>query len=125
MCVHPSHVLQSSTIHDELLLFLHARSGGNPYYTVELAKHLLAEDVIQIDDAGMCTIAHGSEGARDALNNVPVSIESTIGALVNDLTPSQQLCLKVRADAVESAFGGTDITSFSLLACDEAHREVL
>jgi len=73
-----------------LLRWIRERVAGHPYFAVELVRALRSSGAVTLED-GRCSV-----GELDALG-LPLSIEGAITGRLNQLSPKQQLTLKVAA----------------------------
>src|SRR5262249_35006375 len=80
------------TLPDQVTQLILKKAHGNPFFSEELAYALRDAGVIQIDD-GVCQLAP-TAGDLQALD-FPDTIQGVITSRIDQLTPSQQLTLKV------------------------------
>lgn len=84
--------LRSAQAAEDLAPELEHRSGGNPYFALELLRGLREAGVITHSVDGAWTTAHA---IRDV--STPASISDLIAARVADLTPDERAALEVAA----------------------------
>jgi hypothetical protein len=85
---------------EQLVVLIHDRAEGNPFFGEELAYALRDSGLILVSD-GVCRVAPG-KGGIDSLT-LPDSIQGVITSRLDRLTPGQSFSLKV-ASAVGRVF---------------------
>ena len=76
---------------DSIVRFVHTRSGGNPFFAEELAYSLRDSGLIVVQGA-VCRIAANAGNLEE---RVPANLQGTIAARIDQLSPAEQLTVKV------------------------------
>jgi class 3 adenylate cyclase/tetratricopeptide (TPR) repeat protein len=88
-----------SGLSPELCRFVYERTEGHPFFSEELAYGLRDAGLLVIEE-GTCSLA---SDARDPASLIPATIEGVVTTRIDNLTPRQQLALKV-ASVIGRAF---------------------
>jgi len=83
--------LKVESLPNEIVTMIHARTGGNPFYSEELARTLFESGQIKID-RGTGNVTYTGDTASPEL---PRNLQSAITMRIDRLPPDAQLTLKV------------------------------
>jgi class 3 adenylate cyclase len=103
-------------VSDEIVRFVHARSGGNPFFSEELAYALRDSGKIVLDG----TTCRRAFDVLDLATGVPDSVEGAVATRIDQLSPQQQLALKV-ASVIGRSFELDTLDAIFPVADDRRH----
>jgi class 3 adenylate cyclase len=111
-------------VSDEIVRFVHARSGGNPFFSEELAYALRDSGKIVLDGDTCRRAFH----VLDLGTGVPDNVEGAVATRIDQLPPQAQLALKV-ASVIGQTFQLETLDAIFPMAADRqnlpAHLDAL